>query len=481
MDARPRPVPPGLELLERQLRHVAALDDAEFLDLSLRALAAGLSAKHTIPPRILAVRAANRRTEVLLDEPAVHPPKGFRMTDDECGWVTDPDLDDTDLRNLAAEAAAPLPALVNIGMLNSDQLLIDVETAGLLTIDGPRSTELLNALALQLATSAWADHIDVIVTGGAPLSDAAAEGRIRRVSGIAAAIGELVATHRSVSRALHAVDQPHTLAARFSRHTGDGWIPTIVLTDETPTASQLETLQRLTADTGHGIGVIARGRNVGGWHLELQPDRKLTLAPLGLTLVADLLECDSAAALHELLDHTVQPAAIDDAPAPAPLSTDPSERTEPFAEPPFAVQVRVLGPIEVEGVPAPVTRRRAEELIVYLALHPEGVSDDKLKTILWRDRMPTVGTFNTTVTLARTSLGTDNTGEYHLPHYAGTGAYRLAKTVTTDLDRLSCRLLHAKKADPADAMTLLREGLELVRGSCSTPEAATNGPTASST
>src|SRR3546814_4106834 len=69
------------------------------------------------------------------------------------------------------------------------------------------------------------------------------------------------------------------------------------------------------------------------------------------------------------------------------------------------VTVRALGPVEVSGGARKIDRRRSEELVVYLALHPDGVDEGRLKAALWHDEVPTSHTFNQTVSRARSCLG----------------------------------------------------------------------------
>ena len=83
--------------------------------------------------------------------------------------------------------------------------------------------------------------------------------------------------------------------------------------------------------------------------------------------------------------------------------------------------VRLLGPVEIEGAKDPVDRRKAVEMVVYLATHPDGLDDERLKTALWPDEQAPQSSFNTTVTRARSRLGSDPDGNPHLPHAAGQG------------------------------------------------------------
>jgi len=100
----------------------------------------------------------------------------------------------------------------------------------------------------------------------------------------------------------------------------------------------------------------------------------------------------------------------------------------------FDVLVRLLGPVEIDGDKDPIDRRRAVELVVYLATHPNGIDDERLKTALWPDDQAPQSSFNTIVTRARSRLGTDPDGAPHLPHLVATGGlYRLGPRVTTDV------------------------------------------------
>ncbi len=59
------------------------------------------------------------------------------------------------------------PSLVTIGTADGDPVLIDIETAGLLTIGGPTDMAhpYLRRIATELATSTWTDHLDLITVG----------------------------------------------------------------------------------------------------------------------------------------------------------------------------------------------------------------------------------------------------------------------------------------------------------------------------
>ena len=119
------------------------------------------------------------------------------------------------------------------------------------------------------------------------------------------------------------------------------------------------------------------------------------------------------------------------------------------------VWVSVLGPVGIAGAARPFRRAWSLDLVVYLALHPNGASTDQWSTALWPDRLMAPSTLYSTASAARRSLGRRSAGGDHLPH--GHGRLRLADSVGTDVRRLAEL---AERPDPAG----WREGLTAVRG-----------------
>jgi DNA-binding SARP family transcriptional activator len=117
--------------------------------------------------------------------------------------------------------------------------------------------------------------------------------------------------------------------------------------------------------------------------------------------------------------------------------------------------VAVLGHVEIRGAAREFTRAWSRELVVYLAMHPYGASNDTWATALWPDRIMAPSSLHSTASVARRALGRARNGQDHLPHSHGRLA--LANTVGTDWDRF------VALADAADAGSW-RSALELVRG-----------------
>lgn len=457
---------PELEQVERQLRRAADLDDAVLLDLALRAFARGTTKRSGAPPTVLAVRIGGGQLEVLSDRAPEQPPKGFLATDYDRGWITDPSLSFDDLRDLAAGAAAPLPALAALGDMDGGRLLIDVESAGTLTVDGDpgRVAAFIRRIAVELATSTWIDHVDVL-TVGMPELDIVGAQRVRQFTDIETALQELEAAARLVGDALDSAGYARTLEARVSEHPDDGWAPTILVCAEPIDAEALARVRETTGDGGRGTGAVVSSAVCAEWHASLG-DTELRLSPLDFCVAPALLDFTTATALDELLTDAAvgEPGdALDDASQSEPETE--GAVNEPYSDPPFEIEVRVLGPVDIVGSRSPLERRRCIELATYLALHPKGASDERLKTVLWPDHAPTTATFNTTVSTTRSRLGRATDGSPHFPHCVATGGvYRLGPLVTIDLARFEARLAHARRCSQAAAIETLRSALDLVRG-----------------
>ncbi len=412
------------------------------------------------------MRVGGGQVEILSEHPPEHSPPGFVATDDARGWITDPELSVDDLREIGAGAAAPVPALVALGDIDGDRLLIDVESAGTLTVDGAAHQvgAFIRHVAVELATSTWADHVDVLSVGTLELDMAGAQ-RVQHFSDLDAALDELDAAARNIAEALDAAQCSRTLEARMAEYPDDGWIPTILVCTEPIGLDVLARVRTITRDGGRGTGAVVSCDVPAVWHASLG-DTDLVLSPLGLHVAPALLDLPTAAAVDELVTDLAvgEPIA---AAAVAPTderSTDP-DITEPYVDPPFEVEVRVLGPVEIVGSRVALGRRDCVELATYLALHPNGASDERLITALWPDRTPTRSTFNTAVSTTRSRLGRASDGTQHFPRNAATGGtYQLGPLVITDLARFTARVAHARRCVPSAATETLRSAMDLVRG-----------------
>ena len=131
------------------------------------------------------------------------------------------------------------------------------------------------------------------------------------------------------------------------------------------------------------------------------------------------------------------------------------EATPVTAPSPAAVEVRVLGPVEVIGWAQTPDRSVVTELACYLALHPNRViPGEELRAALWPDavREASAKSLRTYMSLLRKSLGPE-----YVPVGSGSG-YRVGPGVTTDWIRFQ------ELAGTGATPDRLREALALVRG-----------------
>lgn len=131
------------------------------IDLAMRYLGASLAGRAGSAPAVAMVRADDRGLEVLVVPPDPAAPRHFEAIEGGAVWVLDPDLDLSQLEELAAEAWPFLPALVCLGRVEEAWLLVNLEHAGSLGLEGPPDQVggLLAQWAMELRTQPWAHEM----------------------------------------------------------------------------------------------------------------------------------------------------------------------------------------------------------------------------------------------------------------------------------------------------------------------------------
>jgi hypothetical protein len=472
------PLPTGPpQAAERLIRAAAATGPANRLDLALRLLAHQLAqASDPDSTRIELVRVDGDSIEVLLTNPIDAPAGPFDQTDGIV-WTLPVGGAGEELDCIASRQSSPAPALVSVGHLDGRQVLLDLETGPLLlTGDRERAGAFIWSIGLELATSAWADDLQVVAVGKPPDGLGLLD-RIDVVDSVDEVIDEVTRSRTAFHGALDDAGEPSPWAARLAG-AGDAWQPTIVLVSPDADAAGTESLP---GDIGL-VRWVDEAAASGGrvLHLGVDVDR---LEPLGLDLEHAGLDDCLLGATAELLtvglsDDSGDPllprdGTVHDAESgmPALHAVAPpvqAEGTSPDQKDPERVIVRVLGPVVIEGAKTHITRRRVKELIVYLALHPNGVTDEQIKTALWPGDTPTRAAFNQTVSRARAALGHTSAGEPYVP-YLMAGKYVPGAHLTSDLTLLEA--LHARAGDLSPTEVALRLA-DLVNGE---PFAGSNG------
>jgi len=474
-----------ISTVELELRAVENPQGMEAVDHALRMLAIWAQNTGAKLPALYALRLAEDEISIYLDEPAQLPEPFAATTEDNMAWSISFD----ELTPLERVPSPPYPALVTLGHDENDaHVLVDLERVGALNVDGDPEIEAatLTALAIELATSTWAENLQVTLVGIAPgLPDAIGSGRIRHVEDIPTLLHNLRGQAVTVTETLAEAGLTSLEQARTDGPFAESWTPEIIVLGKMPDeATRAELAELVTRVPRVGIAAIAAGHLAGGWNfrasdqdnaeleipgmdgasLHLVPqvvtradyDRILTLFTVANDDEAsDYAPASAEVELDEIPEHVkdeaphlepAEPALVD-----APLVDDVDEVADSSAEselPAAPVDLRtprlqLMGPVTVlhpQGAEPSnekqwnSQRLRAIELIAFIATHPDA-STDLVHEALWPGNDPGKGTQsrNRLTVAARRWLGQDTAGRHYLVP-ATKGIYNLTDTFSSDWD-----------------------------------------------
>ena len=332
---------PGMRMLgastrgpaETALLTVEDPDAVDRLDTALRHLADTCNTEHLTPPLLHGATISGSHITLHLAEPAdpISPWRTDTTTDDQWHLPANTPLPDT---NRITNTPAPYPALATLGRSHDALVLLDLETAGAITLTGDpdRIVAVLTALAVELAVSGWADHLHVTTVGfGVRLAETLPD-RLHYAPDIDTALDHADTRAGHTHDALTRDGATSTLDARARGVAEDSWIPHIILTADPVTHAQQQRIRDIVAtEPSSSIGaVIAAGDNEhrlpGPWHIDVpdDPTEPITLAAFGdLPLV--LQHCDQLA-YQNVLDELA--AAADTTQTPADYGPLPDELDE---------------------------------------------------------------------------------------------------------------------------------------------------------
>ncbi len=453
---------------ERALRLGADDDAARLLDLGLRHLSKSMAAGGRALPTIYGVHLGRESLDLWIAPADRNPPAPWQAFDDGQVWRLHADaLDGIEASDPAlgtGDVLAPYPGLVSIGTNDNGRILVDLEAAhGLIALRGPADTRraALAAIALELATNRWSDHMRITLVGfGAEFGEGLAEiapDRIRAVPTLADALPELEGRSEEVRQALAASGVDSVLTGRCRGVFGEAWMPHYLIMADRPSEQEADRLVALArTGTRMAAGYLAPGEVQGAtWTWEVDDEGRLHAGVLGFQVDAQLVGEPQYRGVFELFRTA---GRLDPVPLP---------ESAVSAEPPTAQQssadIRLLGPIEVEA-PGPMDEgRRAlcTEVLVYLAAHPNGVHPTVLGGAIW-PRGVTAGVRDACVARVSDWLGRDARGRPNL-YYDDRGRIKLGSEVRVDLAAFRW-LIWRSAAEPASEAAYLSYALDLVRG-----------------
>lgn len=452
--------PPRVTTAEVRVERAAADEPADLLQAALGSLAAAHAGPPVRdPPDVMCVAVHADHVEAMLATPHPTPSPGWKATTPYL-WSTDASLDE--LQALADGQTGCWPAFVTVGALGDAPVLLDLEQAAVLSVEGPDGLveAFLHSVALQLTTAPWAVGVQLITSGLTPVPTTREMKPDQAVSELTAIVG--------------AAEEGSTWNARLAG--SDPWPVTIAVVKDT-TPEQAAGLRGACSEPGKGVAVVAQGPVPGTiWRLRLT-DTEALLEPLGILL--DPPSTSAVTDVAEALDARTQepdpgqPIVVEPQPAEPDAHEDPeAEPTEPEQVPLLEVPspsnrpyVKVLGSRPtVEGWALDPVSTTAEEMVVFLALQDRPVSAEMLRELVIpnaiRDNDRAV--VKEAASRVRRCLGNDGDGRPHLP--PGRAGYRLGPGVGTDFADFRRRVAEADTAPDDKVDRLLAEALELIEG-----------------
>ncbi|WP_433464533.1 hypothetical protein [Spirillospora sp. CA-128828] len=449
---------------ERALR-VGADDDAvKLLDLGLRHMSKSMAAGGRAMPTVYGVHLGRGSLDLWIAPADRNPPAPWQAFDDGQVWRLHgdalPGLEASDL----GEVLAPYPGLVSIGTNDNGRILVDLEAAhGLIALRGPEDTRraVLSAVALELATNRWSDHMRITLVGfdgelGEGLAEIAPD-RVRSVPTLADALPELEGRSEEVRQALAASGVDSVLTGRCRGVFGEAWMPHYLIMADRPAEAEADRLVALArTGTRMAAGYLVPGDVQGAtWTWDVDDAGRLQAGVLGFDVDAQLVQDDDYRGVFELFRTAGRVESVE-----LPGLTG---GAEPPAAQESSVDVRLLGPIEVDA-PGPMDESRRElctELLVYLAAHPEGVHPTVLSGAIW-PRGVSAGVRDACVARVSDWLGRDARGRPNL-YYDDRGRIRLGSEVRVDLNVFRW-LVWRSAAEPGSETAYMAYALDLVRG-----------------
>lgn len=485
----------GVEF-ESQLRMIQDPVCLEHVDTALRTLQMWAENTSGVLPDVFAVRLEAEEIALYLGAPA-HLPMPFTCShNDHTIWT----IRTAALGASPADTLAPYPALTTIGVdTNNGVLLLNLEHLGAVNILGDDSAcrSFLNAIAVELASSPWADQIQITMLGMPDqLARSLNPSRVHQSNDIVAVLRNLdhdLDDRRSAFASLSVNDTRH---ARATVAGTESWAPHILLVAEPLEPDARRTLREMAnSNPNLGLVVLAHGTTDNDWPTVslTAVDRAELLLP-GRSIPA--LPFQPQILQHrelDLLQQLVDTAARSSRPADYPAATDPNRlehtdttlaeradveqaseahfivgtepdqraREEPGSSGWSAPYLRLLGPLDILRVGDEAAMpRRGIELVAYLNLNGP-VDGRQMQMAFWPDTAQASNNQRQLAKKVRVALGHTLDGMPLLPENTQRHGYQLDSAIRSDWDDF--RALTGN--DPATAATeALVEALRLVRG-----------------
>jgi hypothetical protein len=447
---------------EQALRIGEDTEATRLLDLGLRQLSKTLAADDRALPTVYGVHLGQGSLDLWIAPADRNAPAPWEAHDNGQVWRLHADALGTLTAMELADVLAPYPGLISIGVNETGRILVDLEAAhGLIALRGPDEVRraVLAAVAVELATNRWSDHMRITLVGFGEELSLIAPDRIRSVASLAAALPELEARSEEVRQALAASGADSVLTGRRRGVFGEAWMPHYLIMADPPSEPEAERLVAL-ARTGQRMaaGYIVAGDVAGAtWTWDVTADGVLGAGVLGFEVEAQVVPEQHYRAVLELFRTAGRVDSVS-----LPTHGDEDDMASPMGEQRPVVDIRLLGATEVEA-PGPMEDSRqaaCTEVLVYLAVHPGGVHPTVLGGAIW-PRGAAPGVRDATIARVSDWLGRDSRGRPNL-YYDERGRIRLGSEVRVDWQVFRW-LVWRSAAEPASEAAYMSYALDLVR------------------
>lgn len=438
---------------EVALRVGADVDRTAWLDRALRGLSAACRSERTNLPQVYAVVLTDDAIELKIAPPVAQAVAPWSAHDSGRTWRLERAADSYG----ETSGHAPYPGLVCVGRDDSGaDVLVDLEAAGgIVSISGSATVanEVVSALAVQLATSPWADEQVVHGYHLSPVLAQIAGSPVQQVDDI----DELA--QRWAASSPRTADE--VLTGRLGRHPGAA--PQYLVLGSAPTSPDTTARLGALARAGsRGIGVLSSHPFDGArWRLTVDESGRMAIPLLELEVEAVRLGASAAEELATLFsrartDEPVQ-AGRPALPVVRAGADDATWSTAP-------VRIGVLGDLEVraEGRLDASRLELATEVATFLALQQAPVHPSVVAASIW-PRGVTPEVRDATIDRVRDWLGSDSGGGYLL-RSTDDGRLHLADEVAIDWHAFLALVHRSRSAAVREERDLLGRALRLVRG-----------------
>ena len=471
---------PDAALAEKALRLGADDPAVRMLDTGLRHLCRQLGAAGRTPPTVFAAHLGQENLDLWVAPPDPNPPRPWQAADGGQVWrlpfaaMAGLDAPDTGGAPGGPATMAPYPGLVSLGTNDSGRVLVDLEVAhGLIAVRGPRPVvqAALSALAVELVTNRWSDHMRVTLIGfGDGLAEISPE-RVEVAHTLDEILPDLEKRAAEVRGAMASAGIDSVLTGRslgpFPATDAAIWAPNYLIMGVPPTQAQADRLLALARSRYRmGFGYVIAGDIRGAtWTWDLSGEGRLRADALGFDLEAQLLPPEQYAAVVKLFRGAEAGA---DVPLGALSQAGAAPAGHLDADAILPVEIGLLGHLEVQA-PGPLEPDRlalATELVVYLAAHPDGVHTNVLTGAVW-PRGVSNEVRDAALSRVHAWLGTDEQGQPNLVTDES-GRLRLGPGARVDWQVFRALFARASQAAAASQEAAeagyLERALTLVRG-----------------